>query len=130
MFALVDTTVLIDFVRGRPTDQVRKLDLLIDAGGVVVGDLILCEFLRGFDTEADARRVQQTLSRFASVELCGADIAVEAAANYRRLRALGITVRKTVDLIVGTYCIQHALPLLHNDRDYDPMAKHLGLRVL
>ena len=130
MSVLVDTTVLIDFARGRKTDQVDKLFELIDAGSVVIGDLILCEYLRGFDSDLDVRRAQAALSHFTNVELCGKDIAIEAAAHFRRLRSLGITVRKTIDLIVGTYCIRHSLPLLHNDRDYDPMQKYLGLRVL
>lgn len=126
----MDTSVLIDFIRGRHTGEVEKLRRLVDEDRVLLGDLILCEFLRGFDSESEARRVHQSLGGFPVVQLCGSDIAVDAARNYRHLRALGVTVRKTVDLIVGTYCIRHSLPLLHKDRDYDPMEHHLGLKVL
>lgn len=129
MRALVDTTVLVDFVRGHDTDEVRKFRDLIDNGEVVIGDLVLCEFLRGFDTDLDARRVEERLRHFSHVALCGRDVAVEAAAHYRRLRSLGVTVRKTIDLIIGSYCIHHGLPLLHADRDFEPMELHLGLVV-
>lgn len=130
MTALVDTSVLVDYTRGRRTDQVAKFERLVATRAVLIGDLVLCEFLRGLDTEPEARRVRQAFAPFPVVEVCGTEIAVEAARNYRHLRALGVTVRKTIDLIVGTYCIRHALPLLHSDRDYDPMEHHLGLKVL
>jgi len=130
VLALVDTTVWVDFIRGRRTDEVVKLEELIDSGAVLVGDLVLCEFLRGFGSDAEAQRVEQALNKFPIVPLCDARLAVEAAANYRILRARGITLSKTVDLIIGTYCIHHSLPLLHNDRDFDAMEKYLGLMVL
>lgn len=129
MPVLIDTSVLVDYTRGRRTDHVSKFSHLVAAGDVLIGDLVLCEFLRGLDTEQESRRAQQAFERFPIVELCGFGIAIEAARNYRLLRALGITVRKTIDLVVGTYCIHHSLPLLHNDRDYDPMEHHLGLNV-
>ena len=129
MPALIDTSVLVDYTRGRRTDQVAKFSHLVASGDVLIGDLVLCEFLRGLDTEQEAWRAQQAFERFPILELCGSGIAIEAARNYRLLRALGITVRKTIDLIVGTYCIRHSIPLLHNDRDYDPMEHHLGLKV-
>jgi predicted nucleic acid-binding protein len=128
--ALVDTSILIDSIRGKRTDHVVKFERLIDSNGVILGDLVLCEFLRGFDNEREAKRVYDTMTGFDIVNVCGSVVAIEAARNYRVLRALGITVRKTIDLIVGTYCIHHSLPLLHNDRDFDPMEEHLGLRVL
>ena len=130
MLALVDTTVWVDFIRGRRTDEVAKLDELIGNGLVLVGDLVLCEFLRGFSSDAEAQRVEQALNKFPIVSLCDARLAVEAAANYRILRARGITLSKTVDLIIGSYCIHHSLPLLHNDHDFDAMEKYLGLTVL
>ena len=130
MPALVDTSVLIDSIRGRRTEQVSKFERLVAADEVMLGDLVLSEFLRGFDNEAESRHVHATLQGFPVVELCGETIAVEAARNFRHLRALGVTVRKTVDLIIGTYCIRNSLPLLHNDRDFDAMERHLGLKVL
>jgi predicted nucleic acid-binding protein len=128
--ALVDTSVLIDFIRGRRTEEVVKFERLVDSDEVLIGDLILCEFLRGFDNEREAKRIQDSMAGFKIVEVCGPIIAVEAARHYRNLRAIGVTVRKTVDVIVGAYCIHHALPLLHNDKDFNPMEEHLGLKVL
>ena len=144
---LVDTSVLIDYTRGRTTDQIAKFEQLVAQRNVLIGDLILCEFLRGLDTEHEARRVQQAFRRvlfrshearrvqqafapYPVVQVCGPEIAVEAARNYRHLRALSVTVRKTIDLIVGTYCIHYGFALLHSDRDYDAMEHHLGLKVL
>lgn len=129
MPVLVDTSVLVDYTRGRQADHVAKFGQLVASGEVLVGDLILCEFLMGIDTEQEARRVQHAFARFQTVALCGPDIAIEAARHYRNLRALGITVRKTIDLVIGSYCIRHSLPLLHNDRDFDPMEHHLGLKI-
>lgn len=130
MPALVDTSILIDFIRGRRTEGVIKFERLADTDEVLLGDLVLCEFLRGFGSEREARQVHGTLTAFPAVALCGPVIAVEAARNYRILRGLGVTVRKTIDIIIGTYCIHHGLALLHNDRDFDPMEHHLGLKVL
>lgn len=98
--------------------------------GVLVGDVILLEVLQGARDEADAAKIERTLRRYPVVNMLGADVAVQAAANYRALRAKGITVRKTVDMIIGSYCLLHDHVLLHDDRDFDPMAQHLGLRVL
>lgn len=97
---------------------------------LATGDLILAELLQGFATEADAKRALALLDPLEFLEMAGHDVAVQSAANYRRLRRRGITVRKTIDMLIGTYCLMHGHELLHNDRDFDVLAKHLGLKVL
>lgn len=123
----VDSTVWIDFLNGRDAGHVRRLRESLGAEEIVVGDLMLCEVLQGLGSEREARAVETLLRRFDIVPMAGEAVAVAAARNYRRLRARGITIRKTIDLLIGTWCIVNRVPLLHNDRDFDPMARHLGL---
>ena len=127
---VVDSTIWIDFLNGRDLPKVRQLRSLLGATEIVVGDLMLCEVLQGLGSEREAGEVEMFLRRFEIAPMAGEAIAVEAARNYRRLRAAGVTVRKTIDLLIGTWCIEHRLPLLHNDRDFVPMTQHLGLREL
>ena len=124
---VVDTSVWIDFLNGRNAAHVRKLRSVLGSDEVIVGDLMLCEVLQGLDSETSARRVEAVLRRFQIVSMTGDAIAVLAARNFRSLRRLGITVSKTIDLLIGTWCIENSAPLLHNDRDFLPMARHLGL---
>jgi predicted nucleic acid-binding protein len=95
-----------------------------------VGDLILLEILQGARDDAHARRIERGLRRYTLVPLLNADLAPRAAENYRRLRELGITIRKTADLIIGTFCIEHGHRLLHDERDFAPMEQYLGLMVV
>ena len=97
---------------------------------LLVGDLILLEVLQGARDEGHAQRIERGLRRFDIVPLLDADLAPQAARNYRRLRDMGITVRKIADVIIGTYCIERRCALLHDDRDFDPMERHLGLVVV
>jgi predicted nucleic acid-binding protein len=127
---LVDSSVWIDQINQTDTAQVRRLHELLPEGPLLIGDLILCEVLQGFRSEAQARLVQRSLSRFEIVSLCSPDLAVSAAGNYRMLRRYGITIRKTVDLIIGTFCIERGHVLLHSDRDFDPMERLLGLQTV
>ena len=124
---VVDTSVWIDFLNGRDALHVRRLRAALGAEEIAVGDLMLCEVLQGLDSERDARQVEALLHGFQIVPMVGDAIAVAAAHNYRTLRRLGITIRKTIDLLIGTWCIENRAALLHNDRDFRPMAKHLGL---
>ncbi len=124
---VVDTTVWIDFFNGRDVAHVARLRALLGESEIVVGDLMLCEVLQGFRTDREADEVEGLLRRFDIVSMGGDDIAVAAARNFRALRARGVTVRKTIDLLIGTWCIQNRRPLLHNDRDFAPMVRHLGL---
>jgi len=86
--------------------------------------------LPGFATELDAKRALSLLEPLEFLEMAGREVAIQSAANYRRLRRRGVTVRKTMDMLIGTYCLMHDHEILHNDRDFDEAAKHLGLKVL
>lgn len=94
---------------------------------LLVGDIVFLEVLRGASDDRHAARLARDLRAFDVVPMLGDIIAAQAARNYRTLRAKGITIRKTPDLIIGTYCIEHHHMLLHDDRDFDPMREHLGL---
>jgi len=124
---VVDSTVWIDFLNGRNAPHVRRVRALLGESEIIVGDLMFCEVLQGLENERAARDVEALLRRFDIVPMAGDAIAVAAARNYRSLRARGVTVRKTIDLLIGTWCIENRRPLLHNDRDFRLMARHLGL---
>jgi predicted nucleic acid-binding protein len=126
---LVNSSVWIDYLQGRITAQTEKLDMLLGQEPLAIGDLILTEVLQGFDDERDFHDARKMLTSLIVVELGGQEIAVQAAKNLRALRRLGVTVRKTIDTVIATRCIESGYDLLHNDRDFDPFAKHLGLRV-
>lgn len=127
---LVDSSVWIDYFRGAITAQTDCLDALLGAEPVLMGDLILVEVLQGLSNERDVRQVRQFLAPLETIELCGADIAVQAAQHCRQLRTLGITVRKTIDTVIATCCIARGHTLLHDNRDFDAFAEHLGLRTI
>ena len=125
---LVDSSVWIDYFRGTPTPQTEMLDSLLASEPVVTGDLVLTEVLQGFGSEHDFNQARKLLTSLVVVDLVGQDIAIQAAKNFRTLRALGITVRKTIDAVIATRCIATGLTLLYSDRDFDPFVQHLGLR--
>jgi predicted nucleic acid-binding protein len=127
---LVDSSVWIDYFKGTSTPQTELLDRLLGQEPLAIGDLILTEVLQGFADERDFNRARKMLASLLVVELGGREIAIQAAKNFRALRVLGITVRKTIDTIIATRCIESGYDLLHSDRDFDPFAKHLGLRVV
>ena len=124
---LVDSSVWIDYFNGRFTSQTDALDALLGSDLIVLGDLILTEVLQGFRTERDYRTARRLLEPLDVRTLGGRAIAIAAADNYRALRRSGVTVRKTIDVIIGTYCILRNMPLLHADQDFHPMVAHLGL---
>ena len=124
---LVDSSVWIDYFRGVHTPQTDKLDGLLGVQPLAIGDLILAEVLQGFDSDRDFDRGLELLRTFAVVDIAGEDVAVHAARNFRALRALGITVRKTIDTLIATRCIMGGYELLYSDRDFDPFVQHLGL---
>ena len=125
---LVDSSVWIDYFRGKTTPQTDRLDQLLDHEPVAIGDLILVEILQGFVNDRDFHRARALLAPLPLIELGGGEIAHRAAANFRRLRSLGATVRKTIDTIIATRCIQDRHVLLHSDEDFEPFVEHLGLR--
>jgi len=128
---LVDSSVWIDYFNGTITAQTEILDRLLGQQPLAIGDLILTEVLQGFHNERDFNDARKMLTSLEVVELGGGqEIAIQAAKNFRALRRLGVTVRKTIDTVIATRCIESGYDLLHNDRDFDPFAKHLGLRVV
>ena len=127
---LVDSTVWIDGLRGINTPQVAFLQANIGQIQIVIGDLVLTEVLQGVPTEALARQTEKGLLKFPVVELGGEKNAIQAARHFRHLRAKGYTIRKSIDLLIATWCIENNYVLLHNDRDFDPFEKYLGLRTV
>jgi hypothetical protein len=127
---LVDSSVWIDYFKGTDTPQTRMLDSLLGGEPIAIGDLMLTEVLQGFDGDRDFNRAKRLMISLTVVPIGGERIAVEAAHNFRRLRARGITVRKTIDCLIATHCIVNRRPLLHADRDFDAFAKHLQLPTL
>lgn len=127
---LVDSSVWIDYLRGIATPQTDRLDQLLGAALIVMGDLVLTEVLQGCATDRQFNDVRRALDAFELVTIGGADVAVEAARNCRRLRALGVTVRKTVGTLIATRCLVNDYELLHSDRDFEPFAQHLGLQCV
>ena len=125
---LVDSSVWIDYFRGAATPQSQRLDALLGSEPVAIGDLILVEVLQGFRDERDFNQARKLLTSLIPIDLGGHDIALAAAKNYRALRALGVSVRKTIDTVIATCCIERGYTLLHSDRDFDAFVKHLGLR--
>jgi predicted nucleic acid-binding protein len=127
---VVDTTVWIDFFRAKDTDQTMRLRRLIGRELILIGDIVLVEILQGVRDDAQAVRVEQALRVHRVEPMLSTILAPKVASNYRLLRAKGITVRKTIDMIIGTFCIERGHALLHSDRNFDPMQDHLGLRTL
>lgn len=127
---VVDSSVWIDYFNGKTTRQTDLLNALLDQELIVVGDLILTEVLQGFRTDREFQRARQLLDTFLFAEMLGKDMALASAQNYRRLRSKGITVRKTIDVIIATFCIQNRLPLLHCDKDFEAMTRCLKLETV
>jgi predicted nucleic acid-binding protein len=125
---LVDTSVWVDYFRGIRSAQAERLDGLLGVEPLAIGDLILTEVLQGFTADRDFRKVRRLLAALDFVILGGEEVALQAAHNFRRLRALGVTVRQTVDTFIATRCIVSGYELLHADRDFEPFEQHLGLR--
>jgi len=126
---LVDSSVWIAYFNGATTQETERLDALLSQEPVVLGDLILTEVLQGFRLDKDYRTAKKLLTSLTIYDLLGQDLAIRAAENYRMLRKRGITVRKTTDVIIATFCIQHNLRLLHADKDFLPFVEHLNLQT-
>ena len=126
---IADTSVWIDYVRGVDSVQTDLLDYELLHDRVATGDIIIVEFLQGFREEREYRIAKQIMDRLEYYNFLGKEMAIESAENFRKLRKNGITIRKTIDVIIGTFCIENGFELLHNDRDFDPMEKYLGLKV-
>jgi hypothetical protein len=127
---LVDSSVWIDFFNGVESPQVAVLDTRLGEVPILVGDLIMTKVLQGFRQARDFNAAKSALEQFEYRDMLGRDIAVQSAENYRHLRRSGITPRKTIDVVIATFCVQNDVSLLHADRDFDPMEKILGLSVV
>lgn len=125
----LDSTVLIDYLNGNNTWQVEVLDSLLGKELVVIGDYVLTEVLQGFRSDKEFQEAKTTLLSFPCYDIGGKEIAIQSAKNYRYLRKKGITVRKTIDVMIATFCIENNFTLLHTDKDFDPFEKHLHLKV-
>ena len=127
---VVDTSVWIDYFNGVENSQTDFLHLALENTPILIGDLILAEVLQGFRHDRDFEKVRRTLGKFMQASMVNSVLAVQSARNYRFLRQKGITVRKTIDSLIATFCIENDHQLLHNDSDFDGYEKHLGLQVV
>jgi hypothetical protein len=127
---LVDSSVWINYFNGKISPETDWLDSALGKEPIIMGDLILTEVLQGFRTEKDFTTAKKLLLHFPFMEMVGQELAIESALNYRRLRKKGVTVHKTIDVIIATFCLHHRLALLHADKDFDSMEKHLKLDIV
>ena len=125
---VVDTSVWIDYFNGDSTPETEILDRALGEEAVAIGDLILLEILQGFRSDAGYKTAKKHLSELQQLEILGTNMAIKAADNYRKLRKKGITIRKTADVIIASFCIENRLPLLFSDRDFIPFVKYLKLQ--
>ena len=124
---IVDTSVWIDFFNGKIDEQTDKLNELLTSENLIIGDIILAEILQGFKSDRDFNTAKNILNELPCYAISSKKIAIKSSENFRLLRKKGITVRKTIDMLIGTFCIENNIPLLHSDKDFQPMQKYLGL---
>jgi len=127
---LVDSSVWINYFNGKPTWQTEILDQMLLQIPVFTGDLILTEVLQGFKKDKDFNKAKEVMNILPCKQMGGYELAIKSAENYRELRKKGVTIRKTIDVIIGTFCIHENIPLLHDDKDFDPMVTHLSLKSI
>ena len=126
---LVDSSVWIDYFNGNPTWQTDLLDSYLSDLPIIMGDFILTEVLQGFRSDKDFETARSFLKSLPFRQMGGYNVAIQSAQNYRKLRKAGITVRKTIDVIIATFCIIEGLTLLHDDRDFDPISASFPLKI-
>jgi len=126
---LVDSSVWINYFNGIESDATNQLDIILGHEDIIMGDLIIAEVLQGFRDDKDFRKAKQLLTSFTVHNLLNEDIALKSAENFRALRKKGLTIRKTIDSIIATYCIENQIVLLESDKDFEPFSKHLGLKL-
>ena len=124
----VDSSVWIDYFNGNETPETEKLDSILGASPVCIGDIVLTEVLQGFKRDKDFNTAKELLSALIIHNVLDTSIALKSANNFRALRKKGVTVRKTIDVIIATFCIENEIPLLYSDKDFTPFQKHLNLR--
>lgn len=124
---IVDSSVWIDYFCGTDTKQTETLDQILGIRPVAVGDLIFTEVLQGFKHDNDYRTAKALFEDIVVLDMLGKEMAIKSADNFRALRKKGITIRKTADVIIASFCIDRKIPLLFSDKDFKPFVKHLGL---
>ena len=127
---VVDSSVWIDYFNGQKTTKTDCLDASLGNTPIIMGDLIMAEVLQGFQSDKDFRTARDILLSLPFMLMGGQQLALKSAMNYRLLRKNGVTVRKTMDVMIGTFCIHYQLPLLHDDRDFDPMVQFLSMKTI
>lgn len=126
---VADTSAWIDYFNGVLAPHTDRLDSDLETDIIIIGDLIIAELLQGFKTDKEYNTAKKIIEKFEYRDFVGKEIAMKTANNYRYLRKNGITVRKTIDVIIATFCIENEYQLIHNDKDFDPLEEHLGLKV-
>ena len=124
---LVDTSIWIDYFNGIENKETNILDIALIDGSVVIGDIIVMEILQGFRNDKDYNKAKRSLVTLEQFEMFSKNMVFKCADNYRALRKRGITIRKTADVIIASFCIENKIPLLFSDRDFMPFVKHLNL---
>ena len=127
---IVETSAWVEYFRGGVPDVVEKVDRCLEQDLVGIGDLVYCEVMQGIRSSRERGEVSSLLLSLPRFDMVGFSIAETPASNYRLLRSKGVTVRKTIDVLIGTFCAEHGLQLVHHDSDFDLMAKHIGLDIL
>jgi predicted nucleic acid-binding protein len=125
---MVDSSVWIDFFNGVENVETNKLDEMLGLEEIATGDLIITEVLQGFRSDKDFKAAKNILTSLTVFEMLGEKLAIKSASNFRKLRKSGVTVRKTPDVIIATFCIENKLPLLFTDKDFVPFVDYLKLR--
>lgn len=124
---IADTSVWIDYFNGKVDSYTDELDKQLNEGNVVLGDLILLEILQGIKSDKEYNKTKMILETLDQYEMLGHNMVTRCANNYRQLRKQGMTIRKTADVIIATFCIENKIPLLFTDRDFKPFVEHCGL---
>jgi hypothetical protein len=127
---IVDTSAWIEYLGDGVPDVANKVDLCLDQDLVGIGDLIYCEVIQGIRSRRERREVSGLLLSLPQFDMVGFTMAEKSAVNYRLLRSKGVTVRKTIDVLIGTFCAENGLQIIHYDSDFDLMAKHIGLDMI
>lgn len=127
---LIDTSAWVEYIRGQKSDLCRKIDEALTDEMVAIGDLIYCEVLQGVYDAKERERIRELFLSLPQFEMVGFDMAEKASANYRRLRQKGVTIRKTIDVLIGTFCAEHDIALIHDDRDFENMKAVVNFKTL
>ena len=126
---LVDTSIWIDYFNGQVAPETTILDEILGIEEILMGEIILAVFLQGFHRDQDFEAALNALSKFKQASMLNPELAIRSAMNCHQLRNAGITIRKTMDCSIATFCIENRVELLHSDRDFDPFEQQLGMQV-